>query len=99
MKLLEDRGITPRVVDYLTEPLSVLELEKLSRALGLGPWEMIRKKEKLFGKLELSKKANDPTALFAAMATHPILLERPIVSCGGKARIGRPPQKVLEVLD
>lgn len=99
LELLKDRGVTPKIVDYLAEPPSVLELKALAEALGVGPLGMMRPKEAMFGELGLAEKVDDAEALFEAMASHPILMERPIVSYRGKARIGRPPEAVLDVLD
>lgn len=95
LKLLEERGITPRVRRYLDEPPSALELREVARKLGVGPREMIRTKEPEYRAQGLDTADDD--ALFEAMARTPRLIERPIVIAGGKARIGRPPEAVLEL--
>ncbi|MHC4994581.1 MAG: arsenate reductase (glutaredoxin) [Planctomycetota bacterium] len=99
LQLLKDHQIKPIVIDYLAQPPSVLQLEQLARELGVGPMDMIRTNERPFKDLKLAERSDDPDALFEAMTQHPILIQRPIVVYKGKARIGRPPEAVLEVLD
>ena len=97
LKLLEERGITPKVRRYLDEPPSEAEIHDVLVRLGKQPIEIMRTKEKLFRELGLSKESDDET-LIRAMATHPRLIERPIVIRGDRAVLGRPPEKVLEIL-
>ena len=99
LTLLQENGIEPEVIEYLKNPLSKPELEALAEKLGVNsPLEMMRTKEAEFK--EQGLKATDITAdqLFSAMADTPKLLERPVVINGNKARIGRPPEAVLEIL-
>ncbi len=96
LALLEERGpVTVR--KYLEDAPSAEEIRTAARALGLPPIEMMRKGEKLFKELELSSDLPDEK-LIAAMAEHPILIERPIVFVDGRAKIGRPPESVLVLL-
>ena len=98
LDLLIEHNIDPEIVEYLKTPLSKKELTHIANLLDVPPIEMIRTKEKLFKELGLSKNDEDPT-LFSAMAENPILVERPIVIVDNKkAAIGRPPEKVLEIL-
>ena len=92
LALLEERGIAPRVVDYLKTPPSVAELKTILKILGLRPRDLIRKGEPLYGELGLKDRDLDDEALIALMVANPILIERPIVVSGGKAAIGRPPE-------
>lgn len=71
---------------------------KLLRVRGIEPIDLIRRRESPFKQLGLKDKAHDRNALIAAMVEHPILIERPIVVRGGKARLSRPPEQVLEIL-
>jgi arsenate reductase len=96
--LLEERGIGPRVVDYLKTPPSAAELKTILKKLGLRPRDLIRKGEPLYAELGLKDRDLDDAALIALMVANPILIERPIVVSGGKAAIGRPPESVLEIL-
>ncbi|RMF03355.1 MAG: arsenate reductase (glutaredoxin), partial [Alphaproteobacteria bacterium] len=93
-----DRGIEPEIVPYIETPPSADELREILRLLGLGPRDIIRKGEKVYKELELGDPDLPDSALITAMVEHPILIERPIVISGGKARLGRPPEKVLEIL-
>ncbi len=98
LELLRSKGIEPKVIEYLKAPPDEATIEKLLRLLGIEPIDLIRKGEEAYKTLGLEKKAGDRKALVRAMAEHPILIERPIVVIGGKARIGRPPERVLEIL-
>ena len=98
LALLEERGIGPRVVDYLKTPPSAAELKTILKKLRLRPRDLMRKGEPLYAELGLKDRDLDDDALIALMVANPILIERPIVVSGGKAAIGRPPEFVLEIL-
>lgn len=97
LALLEEHGQTPNVRLYLTDAPSEDELRQALNMLGLEPGQVIRSGEALFKELGLSK-SDDSETLLAAMAANPKLIERPIVFANGQARIGRPPESVLELL-
>lgn len=98
MQLLESSGVTPVIIEYLKHPPSHKELAETLVLLGLEPRELIRTHEKPY----MEKKLDDPGLsredLIQAMIDNPILIERPIVVHNGKAVIGRPPEKVLDIL-
>ncbi|WP_162045853.1 arsenate reductase (glutaredoxin) [Vibrio taketomensis] len=97
LTLVEAQGLEPQVVKYLETPLSVTELKQLFSQLELADVRaMMRTKEAIYKELELAQASDD--ALFEAMAANPILIERPIVVANGKAKHGRPPEQVLEIL-
>ena len=98
LALLEERGIAPRVVDYLKTPPSAAELKTILKQLGLRPRDLMRKGEPLYAELGLKDRDLDDDALIALMVSNPILIERPIVVSRGKAALGRPPESVLEIL-
>ena len=98
LALLEERGISPRVVDYLKTPPSAAELKAILKKLGLRPRDLMRKGEPLYAELGLKDRDLDDDALIALMVANPILIERPIVVSGGKAAIGRPPESVIRIL-
>jgi arsenate reductase len=98
LELLEARGIRPVVVDYLRDPPDVTTLGELVACLGLPARALLRDNEQEYIELGLDDPALDDAALLAAVAAHPRLLQRPIVVAGGRARIGRPPESVLEIL-
>ncbi len=98
LALLEERGISPRIVEYLKTPPSAAELKTILKRLGLRPRDLMRKGEPLYAELGLKDRDLDDDALIALMVANPMLIERPIVVSGGKAAIGRPPEAVLEIL-
>jgi arsenate reductase (glutaredoxin) len=97
LALIEEKGITPTVRRYLDDAPGEDEVRAVLAALGLRPIEAMRTKEPEFKAMGLSKDSPDD-ALIRAMAEVPKLIERPIVLAGGKARLGRPPEQVLEIL-
>ena len=98
LTLLEEQGLEPIIVRYLETPPDVAGLKKLAKLLGVTPRDMMRSGDKIFKALGLDDPKTSDADLFAAMAAHPILIERPILVSGGRAVIGRPPEKVLELI-
>lgn len=96
LALLQENGVEPDVRLYLKAPPTEEEIRAVQAALELPLRGMIRTGEALYKDLGLADA--DETGLLAAMATHPILIERPIAITSQGARIGRPPEKVLELL-
>jgi arsenate reductase len=95
LKLLQDRGLSPTIVDYLRTPPDSAELKRILQLLGMPAKDLLRRKEAREAGIDPDLPED---ALIAAMIAHPIVIERPIVVANGKARIGRPPQQVLEIL-
>ncbi len=98
LKLLEERGIQPRIVKYLETPPDHATLKSLLERLGMKPRELMRRKEKEYKALGLDDPSLGDEALIDAMVKHPRLIERPIVVVGDRVALGRPPEKVLEIL-
>jgi arsenate reductase len=98
LKLLEERGIQPRIVKYLETPPDHATLKSLLQRLGMKPRDLMRKKEKEYKALGLDDPNLSDDELIDAMVKHPRLIERPIVVAGDKVALGRPPEKVLEIL-
>lgn len=98
LALLEEEGVIPTVVNYLDNPPDAATLEELLRLLRLEPRELMRKGEAEYTELNLANPALSREKLIAAMVQHPRLIERPIVIANGKAVIGRPPEKILDIL-
>jgi arsenate reductase len=96
LALLRDKGIEPEIVEYLKTPYTAAQLKTLLAQLKLPARAIVRKKEAAAAGIDPAKLPED--ALIDAMAKNPIVVERPIVVSGGKAALGRPPEKVLEVL-
>ncbi|HEY5791123.1 MAG TPA: arsenate reductase (glutaredoxin) [Gammaproteobacteria bacterium] len=95
LALLEEQGLKPTVIEYLKTPPDAATLRALLKKLGLGPRDILRRKEAADAGIgpEL-----DGDALIEAMVANPVVIERPIVVAGHKARLGRPPEQVLEIL-
>ena len=95
LKLLQEHNLAPAVIEYLKTPPSAATLRGLLIKLGLKPGELIRRKE--YHELGLTD-TDDADELIQRMADHPQIIERPIVVAGPRARLGRPPERVLEIL-
>ena len=95
MALVEDKGITPDVVLYLDTPPTAAELKEILAKLGKAAIDIVRKKEAKEDGIDLSV---DEDTLIAALVANPRAIERPIVVNGSEARMGRPPESVLEIL-
>lgn len=96
--LLEERGVTFTERLYLEEPLDRAELSDLAARLARPPAQWVRRGEAAYAQAGLAAGASDDQ-LLDAMAEHPILMERPIVVRGARARVGRPPEDVLALFD
>jgi arsenate reductase (glutaredoxin) len=98
LELLEARGIKPKIVEYLKQPPSAAELKAVLNKLGMKPRDLLRQGEARYAELGLRDRDLPDDVLIALMVANPILIERPIVVSGSEAAIGRPPEKVLEIL-
>lgn len=98
LALLQSRGVQPQVVLYLETPLDAAAITELLAALGVAARDLLRRGEEEFAQLGLDDSALGEDALIQAMATHPRLIERPVYVRGGRAVIGRPPERVLELV-
>ena len=98
LALLSENGVESEVVEYLKTPPSADQIRTLLAQLELQPIQLMRKGEAIFKELGLGDEGVSDEQRIAAMAEHPILIERPIVVSGGKAAIGRPPESVLTIL-
>src|SRR5258708_24609586 len=96
LALLREKGVEPTIVEYLKTPYTAPQLKQLLGQLKLPAKAIVRRKEAAEAGVDLAKLSEDQ--LIAAMAKHPIIVERPIVVSGGKAALGRPPENVLKVL-
>ena len=98
MQLLRDHGVEPEIIEYLKNPPDEGTLRSLANMMGLKPSQFIRKGEADFKILALIEQLNNDAILFNAMANYPKLMERPIAIAGKQACLGRPPEKILELL-
>lgn len=99
LALLRAQGIEPQVILYLETPPDIATLATLLQQLGMSSArELMRIKENDYIALGLDDVQVGEQQLMRAMASQPKLIERPIVVANGQARIGRPPEKALEIL-
>lgn len=98
LALLQEKGIEPRIVRYLETPPDAATLKSLVAALGMRPRDLIRTSEEEYKRLNLADESLDDDRLIEAMASHPRLIQRPIVINGKQAALGRPPEAVLDIL-
>ena len=100
LSLLQQKGIEPEIILYLESPPTPETLKQLLSAAGFSdPRQLMRRNEEIYKTLGLADKTLTDDQLLAAMASHPKLIERPLVVNGDRARLGRPPEQVLEILD
>ncbi|WP_181295326.1 arsenate reductase (glutaredoxin) [Pseudomonas sp. Q2-TVG4-2] len=98
LELLEQRGLNPTVIRYLETPPSAAELKQILTRLGISPRQLLRSGEEEYKTLNLTDPSLTDAEIIEAMITHPKLIERPILVAGDVAVVGRPPEKVLEIL-
>lgn len=99
LALLESKGINPQVIRYLETPPDSATLKTLLAQLGFSSArQLMRQKDAAYKEAGLDDPALSEAQLLAAMVAQPALIERPIVVANGKARLGRPPEQVLEIL-
>ena len=98
LELLKNNGITPTIIEYLQTPPTAEIIKRILTQLNFAPRDLMRKKESVYAECELDNPSLTNDDLVSFMVKHPILIERPIVLSNDKAAIGRPPEKVLEIL-
>ncbi|WP_041448634.1 ArsC/Spx/MgsR family protein [Anaeromyxobacter sp. Fw109-5] len=96
LELLRERGVEPSLRRFLEEPPTVEELDALLRVLGAPPHALARADADEYQALRLSERTA-PDALIRAIVQHPRILERPIVVCGERGLVARPPERVSEL--
>src|SRR3954447_1506795 len=97
LALLKDQDVEPHVIEYLKDNPTRADVEGVMRMLDItSPKAMMRVGEPAFKELALDDADDDE--LLDAMVAHPILIERPIIIKGDRAVIGRPPERLLELL-
>jgi len=97
LALLEEHGINCNIQEYLKDVPKKSELIEILKKLDKKPIDIIRSKEKLIKELGITLTKLSDSELIDLMLEHPILIERPIVISLQSARIGRPPESVLEL--
>lgn len=98
LSILQEKQLDVTVVNYLETPPSVEEIKEILQKLGMKAEDLIRKGEKEFKENYKGKELTEDEWI-NAMAKYPKLIERPIFVNGDKAVVGRPPEKVLELIE
>lgn len=98
LKLLEEQGAKLEIIKYIDDKLSVEELKDIIKLIGIKPIELVRTKEPVWKEQFAGKPLSDDE-IVTAMIDFPQLMERPVVIEGNKAVIGRPVEKVIELLN
>ena len=97
LELLKQTGKEFQIINYLENPLGTLELEKIINLLRIAPIDLIRKNESIW-KTEFKGKTLTDLEIVKAMAKYPKLIERPIIVTKNSAIIGRPPERIFEIV-
>ena len=98
LQILENNNLSPTIVEYLDNPPTRQELTKIIEMLGVSARDLLRTTEQVYEDAKLEREALSEDEIIAAICQHPILLQRPIVVSGDRAVIGRPPDRVLEII-
>lgn len=98
LALLQEQGIEPEIIRYLETPPDEAMIRDIVGRLNTGARALIRTGEAAYKELGLDNPALSDDQLIHALATHPKLIERPVVLHQGRAALGRPPENVLDIL-
>jgi len=98
LALLTENEMDVEIIEYLKTPPSRKELTDILKMLGIKPRDLLRKGEKEYKEAGLNNMELSDKQIIDAMLEHPKLIERPIVIKDGQARIGRPPELILEIV-
>jgi arsenate reductase len=99
LDIISQKELDVEVIEYLKDPPSEQELEQICNKLKIKPLQLIRTADQLFSELGLAADDQRPDSeWFAIMHNNPSLIERPILVYNGQAAIGRPPEKILEII-
>lgn len=97
LQLLNDNGVEPEIIEYLTNPISEKELKAILELLGKDAKDILRKGEKDFKEHFKGKELSNDEWI-KAMIEYPKLMERPIVYNDKNGVLGRPPENVLDII-
>jgi arsenate reductase len=98
LELIRAKGIEPRIMDYVKSPPSAAQIKAVLKEMGMKPRELLRRRGTPFEELGLDDPKRTDAELIAAMAAHPILIERPVVRSQKGTRLCRPVERVREIL-
>ena len=98
LEMIRAKGIEPRIVEYIDAPPSSADIKSALADMGIGPRDLLRRRGTPYDELGLDDPTLNDAALIAAMAKHPILIERPVVRSKKGTRLCRPPERVKEII-
>ena len=98
VRILEEKNIVFTLVEYLKTPPTKQELKQIVEILNVEISEILRTSEKEFVENNLSEIIHDKDKIFDAIIKFPKILQRPIIICGDKGVIGRPPENIFKIL-
>jgi arsenate reductase (glutaredoxin) len=98
LEMIRRKGVDPKIIDYVKTPPSGAEIKAALKEMGLKPRELLRRRGTPYEELGLDDPKLTDAALIAAMAKHPILIERPVVRSRKGTRLCRPAERVQEIL-
>jgi len=98
LEILNKKKLDIDIIEYLKSPLECSEISSLLKKLGYTARDLLRRGEDIYKNKKLSDKSLSDEFLIDMMSKNPILIERPIVVSNDRAVVGRPPEKVLEII-
>ena len=98
LAIIQESGVEPEIVEYLEEPPSAQELDRILTLLDKSPQDVMRNGEAIYKELRLADQTLSRVEAIQILVENPKLIERPIVVEGDRAVIGRPPENVRELL-
>ena len=98
LEMIRAKGIEPKVIDYQQTPPSAAEIKEALKAMGMKPRDLLRRKNTPYDELKLDNPKLTDAQLVAAMAEHPLLIERPVVHTKKGTRLCRPVERLQEIL-
>ena len=98
LELIRAKGVEPRIVDYVKSPPSAAQIKTVLAEMGMTPRALLRRRGTPFDELGLDDPKRTDAELIAAMAAHPLLIERPVVRSQKGTRLCRPVERLKEIL-
>ena len=98
LALIRAKGIEPKVVEYLKNPPGAAEIRAVLKEMGIGPRDLLRRRGTPYDNLDLINPRWTDSELVAAMAKHPMLIERPVVRTRRGTRLCRPADRLKDIL-
>ena len=98
LDMIRAAGVEPKVVDYQKTPPSAAEIKAALKAMGMKPRDLLRRSGTPYDALGLDDPKLSDEQLVAAMAEHPLLIQRPVVHTKKGTRLCRPVERLQEIM-